>query len=161
MYDDYLAIEEAVIERTPDDFTLGETKTKKSRYLAITPFVTERLNAHKLEQNKRIIKTKDYNRDNNLVVADKKGHVPDIKYIRRYMMRKAEEAGISQIPPKNLRTTHISLMNDLGIPLPTIQKQVGHAYQSPVTQKHYIRNYYESLRHAAMIFHDRLHNAEN
>lgn len=161
VHEDYLSVEEAVIERDPKSFTLGETKHKKSRYLPLTPFVTERLRFHKAEQNKRIMKTKNYNRDNNLVVADKRGHVPDIKYIRRYMLRKARDAGVSPIPPKNLRTTHISLMNDLGIPLATIQKQVGHAYQSPVTQKHYIRNYHESLRQAAMTFHDRLHKVEN
>ena len=48
-------------------------------------------------------------------------------------------------------------MNDLGIPLPTIQKQAGHIEGSPVTKEHYIREYAESLRRSSMIFHDRLH----
>lgn len=70
---------------------------------------------------------------------------------------KLVNAEVPVIPPKNLRTTYISLMDDFGIPLPTIQKQAGHSQNSRVTKKHYIRNYTESLRHSATIFHDKLH----
>ncbi|MGB4141133.1 MAG: hypothetical protein WBK98_07490, partial [Limnochordia bacterium] len=124
----------------------------------ITPFVTERLRFHKAEQNRRILKTKGYNRENNLVVADKMGNVPDLKYIRRYMLAKAKEAGVSPIPPKNLRSTHISLLNDLGVPLPTIQKQAGHAANSKVTKDNYIRTYHASMRRAVMEMHEKLHS---
>ncbi len=161
IHEGYIAIEEAVIERTPESFELGETKSKRERYLVLTPFVDEHLKLHKANQNKRIIKTKDYNRENNLVVADAKGHVPCRRYIRRYMMRKAQELGISVIPPKNLRTTHISLMKYFGIPTPDIQKQAGHAPGSDVTNKHYIVEYVESLRYASMTFHEKLHGKQD
>lgn len=78
------------------------------------------------------------------------GSEPDIATI-------ATSAGVPVIPPKNLRSTHISLMSDFGIPLPTIQKQAGHSQGSPVTKQHYIRTYTESLRHSATVFHDKLH----
>ena len=39
VHEDYIAVEEAVIERSRDNFTLGDTKTRTSeRYLALTPF---------------------------------------------------------------------------------------------------------------------------
>ena len=161
VHDDYLAIEEAIKERSPDDFKLGLTKDGKERYLAITPFVAETLRIHKQNQRERIIKTKGYNRENNFVVADRKGHVPNLTYVRKYIATIAERAGVPVIPAKNLRSTHISLMADLGIPLPTIQKQAGHSQGSPVTQQHYIRTYTESVRHAAMVFHERLHKTED
>ncbi len=160
VFDDYLAVERAVIERTPGRFEFGSTKTGEKRYPALTPFVAERLRVHKAEQSKRILRTPGYNRELNLVVADKMGNVPDLKYIREYIKRKAREVGVPPIPPKNLRTTHISLLNDLGIPLPTIQKQVGHAEGSRVTKEHYIRNYHASLRQAVMHLHNRLHGTE-
>lgn len=160
VHDDYLAIEEAIKERSPDDFKLGLTKNENERYLAITPFVAERLRHHKQEQRERIIKTKDYNRENNFVVADRKGHVPNLTYIRKYIATVAKKAGVPAIPPKNLRSTHISLMSDFGIPLPTIQKQAGHSQGSHVTRQHYIRTYAESVRHAAMVFHDQLHKTD-
>lgn len=155
--DGYVAIEEAVKERTPDGFILGETKNRKERYLVLNPFLEKKLAAHRKEQSKRIKKNKQYNSENNLIVADKNGHVPNLDYIRKYMSRVAKKAGVPVIPPKNLRTTHLSLMSDFGIPLPQIQKQAGHELNSPVTKKHYIRNYTESLRHSAQIFHDNLH----
>lgn len=161
IHEDYIAVEEAVIERSRDDFTLGDTKTRTSeRYLALTPFVAKALKAHKVAQNERILKTKGYVQ-NNLIVADKKGHVPNLRYIRRYIQRKTQEIQIPTIPPKNLRSTHISLMHDFGVPLPTIQKQAGHGEGSPITKNHYIRIYTESLRQAAMLFHEELHGDDN
>ena len=160
VFEDHLAVEKAIVERDPLEYIFGATKDRKKRYPATTPFVAERLRFHKAEQNKRILQTKDYNRESNLVVADGKGHVPDLKYIRTYIKRKAREAGIPPIPPKNLRTTHVSLLNDLGIPMPTIQKQVGHAEGSRVTKEHYIRNYHASLRQAVMHLHNRLHEPD-
>lgn len=65
------------------------------------------------------------------VATDRKGHVPNLTYIRKYIATVAERAGVPVIPAKNLRSTHISLMNDLGIPLPTIQKQAGRSEDHP------------------------------
>lgn len=161
VFEDHLAVEKAVVERDSLEYIFGTTKDGKKRYPAITPFVANRLRVHKAEQNKRIIKTKDYNRESNLIVADSKGHVPDLAYIRKYMQRKAREAGVPPIPPKNLRTTHISLLNDMGIPLPTIQKQVGHAEGSRVTKEHYIRNYHASLKQAVIHLHNKLHGPDS
>ncbi len=155
--EDYVAIEEAIQDRTPTAYQVGSTKSRRSRYLALTPFVEEKLQIHRESQNERIRKNANYNTENNLVVADRKGHVPSLTYIRKFMAMIAGEAKVPIIPPKNLRTTHVSLMSDLGIPLSTIQKQAGHSENSPVTKKHYIRNYADSLRHSAMIFYDRLH----
>ena len=155
--DEHIAIEEAVKERTPTDFQIDGTKSGRSRYLILTPFVTEKLSVHRLKQEERINNRADYNIENNLVVADGKGHVPNLTYIRKYMHVIADRVNVPRIPPKNLRTTHLSLMSDFGIPLSTIQKQASHSHYSPVTKKHYIRNYTESLHHAAMVFHEQLH----
>jgi len=157
VFDDYIAIERAVKKREPEEFELGPTKNNTSkRYLPTTPFIKEKLDLHRKNQQKRISKDKNY-ANNNLVVADKAGKVPCIRYIGRYIKRKALEAGASVIPPKNLRTTHISLMNALGVPLPTIQQGAGHELGSAVTSQHYIRTYHESLRGTSMILHDKLH----
>ncbi|MDI9413385.1 MAG: tyrosine-type recombinase/integrase [Bacillota bacterium] len=155
--EDYIAIKEAIKKRTPDDFVLGETKSGKERYLVLTPFLKLKLDLHYKKQLKRIESNTQYVTENNLVVADGNGHVPCLTYIRKYLANLAKRLQIPVIPPKNLRTTHLSLMSDFGIPLPQIQKQAGHSHNSPVTQKHYIRNYTESLRHSAMIFHNNLH----
>jgi integrase len=157
VFDDYIAIERAVKKREPSEFILGPTKTNTSkRYWPLTPFVKDCLEKHRKNQLERIKKNKTYV-NNNLVVADKNGNVPCLRYIGRYIKRKAAEAGVSVIPPKNLRTTHISLMNALGVPLPTIQQGAGHEVGSAVTAQHYIRTYQESLRGTAMILHERLH----
>ena len=94
------------------------------------------------------------------MVADSNGSVPCRRYIGRYIKGKAEDLGITVIPPKNLRTTHISLMNALGVPLHTIQQGAGHEAGSKVTSAHYIRTYQESLRGTAMILHETLHKKE-
>lgn len=101
-------------------------------------------------------KSKDYV-DNNLVVADRKGNAPCQRYVGRYIKSKAKSVGVSPIPPKNLRTTWVSLMNALGVPLTAIQQGAGHEIGSQVTSEHYIRTYHESLRGTSMILHDKLH----
>ena len=156
IYDDHILIDTAVKERTPDDYTLGGTKSEQERAVATTPYLLDKLAVHKSNQRRRIISTIGYNREANLVVADTMGNVPDIRYIRKYMHRVAKRAGVHPIPPKNLRSTYISLMNDLGIPLTIIQKAAGHS--SPdVTSHHYIRVFDARLKRAAEIYHEHLH----
>lgn len=157
VFDDYVAIEEAVTKREPGEFDLGPTKTNSSRrYLPLTPFLKWKLELHRSNQQKRISKNKDYV-DHDLVVADRMGFAPCQRYVGRYIKNKAKNLGISVIPPKNLRTTWISLMNALGVPLSAIQQGAGHELGSQVTSEHYIRTYQESLKGTAMILHDKLH----
>lgn len=153
---DHLIIDTAVKERMPEAFDLGTTKTDQARAVATTPYLLDKLTLHHINQQLRIINTTKYNTAANLVVADTMGNVPDLRYIRRYMQRVARRAGVQFIPPKNLRSTYISLMNALGIPLSVIQQAAGHS--SPdVTSKHYIRVFDASLKEAAALYHDRLH----
>lgn len=153
--DGHLVIDTAVKERTATDFVIGPTKTDQSRVVAATPYLVEKLTAHKINQELRIANTRGY-ANNDLIVADQFGHVPDVKYIRRYMHTVADRAGVPRIPPKNLRSTYISLLNSLGVPLSVIQQAVGHS--SPdVTSKHYIRVFDASLREAARLLHEHLH----
>jgi integrase len=152
---DHLLVDAAVKERTPTDFKIGPTKTEQSRAVATTPYLVEKLTVHRVNQELRIANTRGY-KDNNLIVADQFGHVAYLNYLRRYMARVAERAGVPYIPPKNLRSTYISLLTSLGIPLSVIQQAVGHS--SPeVTSKHYIRVYDASLREAARVLHEHLH----
>lgn len=157
VHEDYLVIDTAVKERTPEAFMLGTTKNEKLRTVATTPFLIDKLTVHNVNQQLRMANTRGYETEHNLVVADSMGRVPDLKYIRRYVYIVADKAGVNRIPPKNLRSTYVSLLNDLGIPLSIIQQQVGHS--SPdITTKHYVRVFDESLRHAAMLLHNRLHS---
>ena len=80
------------------------------------------------------------------------------RYIRKYMYRVADRAEVHRIPPKNLRSTYISLMADLGIQMSLIQKQVGHEAGSSVTSQHYIRVFDESLKKASLLLHNKLHD---
>jgi integrase len=156
--DDHIAIERAVKSRRPGEFRLGVTKTNTSRrYLPLTPFVREKLDLHKKNQQKHIEKTKDYV-NNDFVVADRLGNVPCGRYISRYIKGRAKKLGVTMIPPKNLRTTHISLMIALGAPLTVVQKGAGHGTNSSVTSEHYIRAYHSSLREAAMMLHNEIHD---
>jgi integrase len=156
IHPDYITINQAVKERTPKRAHIGTTKTDQERHVATTPYLVDKLRVHKTQQEIRAALTADYNRKANLVVADAKGNVPDRRYIRRYMHKVADRAGVPRIPPKNLRSTYISLMNDLGVPLPLIQQAAGHS--SPeVTSKHYIHIFNSSLQAAAQALHDRLH----
>lgn len=157
---DHILIDTAVKARTPTDYTLGTTKTEEPRLVATTPYLMDKLAVHKSNQRRRIIRTAGYNRDANLVVADAMGNVPDLSYTRKYMHRVAKRAGVHPIPPKNLRSTYLSLMNDLGIPLTVVQKAAGHS--SPdVTTQHYIRVFDERLKAAAEIYHERLHGSQS
>ncbi|MGB4425756.1 MAG: site-specific integrase [Limnochordia bacterium] len=157
VYDDYISVERAVKLRKPNEFILGATKTRSSRrYWPLTPYVQHALMFHRMNQQERILTNRNYI-DNNLVVADKNGNVPCLRYIRRYMKHVAAEAGVKPIPPKNLRATWASLMNLLNVPLPIIQQGAGHEIGSSVTQQHYIAVFFEGLRNAAMALHYRLH----
>jgi len=156
IHQDCIFIDQAVKERTPAKASIGTTKTEKARYVATTPYLHAKLTVHSATQQLRISNTKGYNEAANLVVADSLGHVPDINYIRKYMRSVADRAGVHYIPPKNLRSTWVSLMGDLGIPLTLIQKGAGHS--SPeITAKHYTRVFDASLKEAAKIYHDHLH----
>lgn len=150
-----LVIDAAIKERTPTDATVGPTKTGQERTVATTPYLIEKLATHRANQQAHIAATRDY-ADSGLVVADRLGHVANLGYIRRYMHVVADRAGVPRIPPKNLRSTYISLLTSLGIPLSVIQQAVGHS--SPeVTSRHYIRVFDASLREAARVLHEHLH----
>ena len=160
VFDDHIAIEIAVKEREPDNFKLGPTKNKTSRrLLPLTPFLKAKFELHRKTQKQRIETTK-HSVHNGFVVADKKGGVPCLRYIGRYIKARAKKVGASPIPPKNLRATHISLMVALGIPLRSIQQGVGHELDSPVTSQHYIQTYHASTHNAMMTLHDRLHKKQ-
>lgn len=161
IHQDCLVIDQAVKERTPTAANIGGTKTEQARRVATTPYLMDKLTVHQINQQLRIANTAGYDTEAGLVVADSMGHVPDLRYIRRYMHRVADRAGVHRIPPKNLRSTWVSLMGDLGIPLTVIQKGAGHS--SPeVTSQHYTRVFDASLKQAAMIYHERLHgNGQN
>lgn len=154
----FIRIGQAVKDRTPEAFIIGTTKTDEERLAPTTPYLLGKLTVHKVNQEYRIANTAGYNRAANLVVADAMGNVPDLNYIRKYMRRVAKRAGVHYIPPKNLRSTYISLMGDLGIPIPTIQEAVGHASPEMIS-KHYLRVFSESLKQAATLYHERLHGA--
>ena len=154
--EDCLEINEAVKERTPTSADIGGTKTEQARRVATTPYLHAKLTVHNATQQIRISNTKGYNKQSNLVVADSMGNVPDINYIRKYMRSVAGRAGVHYIPPKNLRSTWVSLMGALGIPLSLIQQAAGHS--SPdTTSRHYVRVFDASLKEASKIYHDRLH----
>lgn len=156
IHEDYLMIDRAVKARTPTRFEFGPTKTHKSRRVPTTPYLLSKLTTHRINQELRIANTANYNRAENLVVADATGNVPDINYIRKYLRSIAERAGVQYIPPKNLRSTYISLLTALGVPLSVVQESVGHS--SPdITSQHYIRVFGDNLRRAAMLLHQRLH----
>ncbi len=156
VYEDHLVIDRAVKERNPSGAKIGTTKTEQVRHVATTPYLIEKLTAHNMAQQLRILTTTKYNRDANLVVADMMGNVADLGYVRKYVRQVADRAQVHHIPPKNLRSTWVSLMGDLGIPLTVIQKGAGHS--SPqVTAKHYTRVFDASLKEAASIYHDHLH----
>lgn len=90
------------------------------------------------------------------MVADAMGNVPDLNYIHKCMRRVAKRTGVHYTPPKNLRITHISLMQDIGIPITTIQESIGHSSPT-VTSHHYIRVFDARLKRAAEIYHEHLH----
>lgn len=156
IHEDYLLIDCAVKTRTPSRYKIGSTKTTKSRRVPTTPHLIDKLTVHRINQELRITNTAGYNREANLVVADTRGNVPNLNYIRKYMRGVAKRAGVHYIPPKNLRSTYISLLTSLGVPLSVVQESVGHS--SPeVTSQHYIRVFEDNLRQAAMMLHQRLH----
>lgn len=154
---DHLVIDTAVKHRTPGSYTLGPTKTEQDRLVATTPYLMDKLTTHRINQEIHISRTRRYNKDAGLVVADKMGNVANLNYIRKYMRQLAGKAGVQYIPPKNLRSTHISLLTALGVPLSVIQEQVGHEDGSSVTSEHYVRVFSASLKNAATLLHQRLH----
>jgi len=159
VHPDYLTIDRAIKERTPKHARIGLTKTEQVRRVPTTRYLMDKLRIHKTNQEIRATFTAGYDRQANLVVADTLGHVADLRYIRRYMMSVARRAGVPPIPPKNLRSTYISLLNDLGIPLTLIQRAAGHS--SPeVTSRHYVRVFDASLQAAIDELDRRLHGSE-
>mgnify|MGYP000962796133 CR=1 FL=1 len=156
IHEDYLVIDSAVKARTPTSYDIGATKTSKNRLVPTTPYLLEKLTTHRINQELRIANAAGYNRQANLVVADSMGNVPYINYVRKYLKQVAKRAGVHPIPAKNLRSTYISLLTALGVPLSVIQESVGHS-RPDVTSQHYIRVFEDNLRRAAIALHQRLH----
>ena len=138
-----------------DGYVIGPTKTERIRRVPISAFLNYALAKHKEQQSQRIRSAKDYS-NKSLVVADSKGNVPDLKYVRTYMRKLVARAGVHYIPPKNLRRTCISLMASLGIPMQVIQQIVGHASMS-TTAEHYVRTFSEDIYLAANLLDKNLH----
>lgn len=98
--DTSVVVKQAVKKRDQsDDFIIGTTKEEKVRVLFATDFLLEKLAIHKRNHEKHIAKTNGYI-NNNLIVADRLGGVPNQGYLRKYMARVAELAGVQYIPPK-------------------------------------------------------------
>lgn len=158
IHQDYILIDTAVKERQrPDSAILGPTKTEQVRAVPTTPYLLDKLEVHKINQTIRIANTKNYNTMANLVVADAMGNVANLGYIRKYMRDVARRANVHYIPPKNLRSTYISLLSAIGVPMPVIQESVGHASPN-TTAKHYIRVFNQNLQQAASLLYQYLHN---
>lgn len=154
---DHIVIDTAVKKRQPGAAVLGPTKTEQIRAVPTTPYLMDKLTIHRVNQAIRIANTRNYNTEANLVVADAMGNVPNLGYIRKYMRDVAQRAGVHYIPPKNLRSTYISLLSAIGVPMPVIQESVGHASPN-TTSQHYIRVFNQNLRQAASLLYQHLHN---
>lgn len=154
--DDRVRIDQAVKVRTSKRFELGKTKNKRTRVLYMTDFLRERLREHRKMQDKRKAVNAIYE-DHGLVVADGNGRVPCLTYIGKYMARVANKAGVHPIPPSHLRSTHLSILNGLGIPLGTLQALAGHADPS-TTSRHYVTTYSATAKAAISVLHQHLHN---
>ena len=156
IHEDHIVISHAIKQRTTTEYILGPTKTKKTRLVLPSPYLLERLQVHRINQQIHEATTKRYV-DRHLVVADTYGHVPLLDYINKHMRVLAERAGVHRIPPKNLRSTHISLLSDMRIPTVVIQEHVGH--ESPdMINRHYVRAYSASLAEAMQAFNEKLHS---
>lgn len=155
IHDGVIIIDEAVKQRNPAQFQISGTKTGIERLIYATPYLLSQLGIHRTKQEKRKESNSSYV-DQDLIVADSNGSVPDLKYIRKYMLALADRIGVPLIPPKNLRSTHISLLNDLQIPLSVLEKQVGHTGPDMI-KRHYLRIYGESLKNATMLLDEKLH----
>lgn len=155
--DGLLTIDEAVKHRDPDSYIIGSPKTIEShRIVYCTKYLLESLETHRENQSARIDKNRAYS-DHDLIVADSNGKVPCYKYLNRYLQRVCMKAKVPEISCKDLRSTNISLLSDLGVPLDVIQRQAGHAIGSDVTRKHYLRVYGQSVKDASEMLHDKIH----
>ena len=152
---DRVIVNQAVNDRDPKQFELGETKNKRTRVLYMTDYLAEKLDEHRRRQTERIANNTKYE-NNNLVVADTNGKVPCLAYIGKYRATVAKRAGVHRIPPSHLRSTHLSILNDLGIPLGTLQALAGHA-DPATTSRHYVKTYSATAKAAIDTLHQHLH----
>ena len=129
-----LLIDQAVIERTSSSHMIGSTKDGEARIVYVSDSLLDKLTQHR--------------KGDGLIISDTKGGVPCRRYIRRYLHKIADRAGVPRIPPKNLRSTHVSLMHSLGVPMPTIQEITGHSTDKMIRQ-HYLHIYESSIKTAA------------
>ena len=151
---DVITVDSAIKDRDANSAVIGETKTYRDRIVYPTAYLVDKLAIHREKQEERR-RSRYYLADSQLVVADSKGHVPDLKYIRKYLYILADRLGVQRVSPKDLRSTHISILHRIGVPVGTIREQVGHSNLDMINN-HYLRIYNDSLKDASKALHDEL-----
>ena len=152
---DVITIDSAIKDRNPNSAIVGETKTYRDRIVYPTAYLVDKLAIHKEKQDDRRL-SRYYLSESKLIVADRKGHVPDLRYIRKYLYSMADRIGVPRVSPKDLRSTHISLLHQIGVPVGTIREQAGHSNLDMIN-KHYLRVYNASLQEASKALQEKLH----
>lgn len=112
-------------------YELTPPKTKKAiRVIDVDDDLLALLKKHRAKQHRIRLKFKrdirDYD-DSNFVFARDSGHPYDPRFIYTRTVRLCRAAGLSKVEgPHILRHTHITMLTESGVDLPTIMQRVGH-----------------------------------
>lgn len=110
-----------------DGLQFGETKTGKSRRVAIPADTAEALRKLKAEQAEKRLKMGDLWQDNGLVFCGLNGKPVKPSYINRELNGFTERHGLPHINPHKFRHTAASLLISEGVDVLTVAGMLGHS----------------------------------
>ncbi len=123
-----IRVDRAIKKNDKDGLVIGDPKTSAGvRSVAVRDKLLIALKRHKAKQNREKLKAGNEYVDQGLVVANLKGKVVNQRHLQRVMRRIIEKAKVPQIPPRNLRHTHATLLLSAGVPPKVIQERLGHS----------------------------------
>jgi integrase len=116
------------LRRSPDGFSIGETKSSKSRRIELTATAVEALRRHRAAQNEERLRLGELWDDHDLVFANELGRPIEAgNLLRRSFAPLLEAAACPRIRFHDLRHTTATLLLERGVPVKAVSELLGHA----------------------------------
>ncbi|HXC24856.1 MAG TPA: site-specific integrase [Gemmatimonadaceae bacterium] len=125
--DGKLTIERALVRVTAGTYTVGPTKTKKSRTISIPAATLAALAAHKTQQTTLILKLGSYYKRQGLIFATREGEYLSPMNMFTAWERMLKRLNIPQTRLYECRHTHASMLLTAGWPVKAVSERLGHA----------------------------------
>jgi integrase len=122
-----LHVSRALKKGTKDSYSIGTTKTDRSRRVVILPDATLRaLREHRAQQAAQILAAGSLYERNDLVFTNSVGRPIDLSKVRRCFKSALKEAGLPQVRLYDCRHSHATLLLSVGENPKIVSERLGH-----------------------------------